>query len=1014
MLFAWCRKLFRRPVTRPVRRSRSRGYQPIFDALEDRLVPSFMPPVSLAAGYSVSSAAVGDFNGDGKMDIVTVGNLSGRGVARVELNNGDGTYTAGALYPTGNNPVKVKVGDFDGDGHQDIVTLAAYYTGALTTLRGNGDGSFQPATLYTVLTPPTDVEVQDVDGDGHPDIVAVNDFFNTVSEFRNRGDGTFGSKIDFPGGTAPYAVAVADFNRDGKPDLLTTNLNTGAGGVGLLLGNGTGGFQTRTGIAAGVAPFAVTVGDFNGDGNPDVAVANSAGATTVNVLLGNGNGTFQAAVAYNIGYQPLDIQQGDFNGDGKADLIERTTSGFVVEAGNGDGTFQAPLVVAGSAGNSTLVADFNGDGVADIASSNSSGTVTVQINANDGLSAVASASGLQMSVPATAAAGLTTPVTVSAVDANGNVATTFTGTVTVTTSDPLDNPAGLSYTFTAADAGVHTFNVPFYTLGTQTVTATEPLMGTVAQVVTVTPAPPARFAVTAVPSAVAGAPTTLMVIATDFYGNMVTNYTGTVHFSSSDAQAGLPADYTFTAADGGDHTFTATLKTAGLQSVSVADTTFTSVGGSGYVSVSPAAAAALTLSGGGGFIGSAHAVMVTAVDPYGNTATGYSGTVHLTSSDPNTVLPADTALVNGVGNLPITPMTLGVQSLTATDAADPSITGSESVTVTPGWAARFVMTPAQGTTAGVAQTVTVTAYDAFGNVSTVYTGTVRFASSDLQLGAPYYTFGAADQGVHTFSIAFKTAGSQTLTLLDAANPAATSPTQTGIVITPAAAASLSVSLLHGVTAGTAQTFTVTAKDAYGNVATGYRGPVAFGSSDTKAALPAAYTFTAADAGTHTFSMTFKSSGGQTFSVQDTANAANPAFTSFQRDIAITAAAVASFVVRAPSNATAGVAFSITVQAVDAFGNVVTGYTGKVHFTGTSGGGNLLPADYTFTAADNGSHVFSVTFVSTGTQAINVADLANGALKGSTSVKVVTQTTSGGGGTGGGGTGGGGTGGGRLA
>jgi len=123
--------------------------------------------------------------------------------------------------------------------------------------------------------------------------------------------------------------------------------------------------------------------------------------------------------------------------------------------------------------------------------------------------------------------------------------------------------------------------------------------------------------------------------------------------------------------------------------------------------------------------------------------------------------------------------------------------------------------------------------------------------------------------------------------------------------------------------------------------------------------------------------------------------------------------MAGFAFRAPSNATAGVAFSVSLSAVDAFGNTVTGYTGTVHFTGPSGSGNLLPTDYTFTAADAGVHVFSFTLSSTGTQTINVADTLNNKLKGSFSISVKTGTTSTGGGgtaTGGGGTatGGGGT------
>jgi hypothetical protein len=184
------------------------------------------------------------------------------------------------------------------------------------------------------------------------------------------------------------------------------------------------------------------------------------------------------------------------------------------------------------------------------------------------------------------------------------------------------------------------------------------------------------------------------------------------------------------------------------------------------------------------------------------------------------------------------------------------------------------------------------------------------------------------------------------------------------------------------------------------------GTIAFGSSDSQAALPTAYTFTAADGGTHTFSMTFKTSGGQTLTVTDTAN---PAFATYQGDIPISAAAMSGLSLRAPSNAGAGIAFTLVVTAVDAFGNTVTGYTGTVHFTGPSGTGNLLPADFTFTAADGGSHAFTISLSTTGTQTIGVQDTLNGSFKGQTSIKITTSTSvSGGGGGGGTATGGGGT------
>ena len=149
----------------------------------------------------------------------------------------------------------------------------------------------------------------------------------------------------------------------------------------------------------------------------------------------------------------------------------------------------------------------------------------------------------------------------------------------------------------------------------------------------------------------------------------------------------------------------------------------------------------------------------------------------------------------------------------------------------------------------------------------------------------------------------------------------------------------------------------------------------------RAALTASYTFAAADAGTHTFSMTFKSSTKQTFTAT---NAATGAILAAQRDIPIAAAAMTGFAFRLPSNAAAGLAFSMILSAVDAFGNPVTGYVGKVHFSGPNG----VPVDYTFTAADAGSHTFSITLGATGTQTINVQDAVTGSFRGSASIVIV--------------------------
>jgi hypothetical protein len=176
------------------------------------------------------------------------------------------------------------------------------------------------------------------------------------------------------------------------------------------------------------------------------------------------------------------------------------------------------------------------------------------------------------------------------------------------------------------------------------------------------------------------------------------------------------------------------------------------------------------------------------------------------------------------------------------------------------------------TTAGVSHTFTVTALNADGTVNTGYTGTVQFSSTDPQAVLPAdYTFTAADQGVHAFTVTLKTAGSKSITATDTVTGGITGG-EFGIVVQPAAAAKFVLSAPSSVTHGSAFSVTLTVEDAYGNVVTGYTGTVSFGSSDSKATLPKKYTFTAADAGVHTFTnVVLRKIGTQTLKVTDTLN-----------------------------------------------------------------------------------------------------------------------------------------------
>jgi ELWxxDGT repeat protein len=289
-------------------------------------------------------------------------------------------------------------------------------------------------------------------------------------------------------------------------------------------------------------------------------------------------------------------------------------------------------------------------------------------------------------------------------------------------------------------------------------------------------------------------------------------------------------------------------------------------------------------------------------------------------------------------------------------------------------------------TAGAGGGFTVTVKYADGTINTGYRGTVTFTSSDRQAVLPAsYTFTEADQGVHTFTATLKTAGSQSITVRDNVFPAI-GGTQTGITVTAAAASRFTVAgFPASVTAGVAGSFTVTARDAYFNRVTGYTGTVRFTSSDGQAFLPGNYTFTAADAGMHTFSATLTTAGYRSLTATDTANAA---FSGTQGSILVNAAAASRLVLSAPVSVKANTAFSVTVTVVDAYGNVVTGYTGTLSFSSTDRTTGL-PKMYTFTTADQGTHTFTnLRFKKKGTQTITVFDTLNDSLTNSAIIDVL--------------------------
>lgn len=369
-------------------------------------------------------------------------------------------------------------------------------------------------------------------------------------------------------------------------------------------------------------------------------------------------------------------------------------------------------------------------------------------------------------LPATARVGEPLALTVTALDAKGNRATGYAGKVRITSADAaMAPPADASFS-----QGVALVSVAFRTPGDQTVTATE-VGGTLTATtgsVKVTSAEAARIVVSGTGPATAGGDATFTATVTDAFGNTVTGYRGTVGFSSTDSLAGLPGAYTFTEADSGIRTFSATFKTAGAQSLSVADSARAEVTGSGAFSISAAAAAACEISDvpATAIAGTQFPVRVTVRDAFANTVSGFSGTVAITSSDTHAsaAMPAAAAFVPAKdqgSRLFVAKLAgAGGHTITATEASG-GWTCTAPVTINPAAPKIHVALPTD-TNAGYPVNAVVSVKDAYGNPIS-YAGSLAFSSSDAAATLPGpLTLTGGESGTSTVSATFNTLGAQEL------------------------------------------------------------------------------------------------------------------------------------------------------------------------------------------------------------------------------------------------------------
>ena len=380
---------------------------------------------------------------------------------------------------------------------------------------------------------------------------------------------------------------------------------------------------------------------------------------------------------------------------------------------------------------------------------------------------------LSVSAPSTVSTGSAFSVTVTALDASSNIATGYTGTVHFTSTDLAAGVAlPADYTFTAGDAGRHTFTATLKTPGTQSISATDTATSSITGTVAISVVGLAtHFAISAPTSTTAGNGVSFSITALDAGNRTAIGYTGTVRFSSTDFAAVLPANYTFTAGDAGAHMFTATLKTAGNQTITATDTATNSITAtSNTIAVAPGSAVAFSVSTPSSSPPNAHlSFSVKAIDAFGNTATGYAGTVHFSSTDSAATLPANSTLTGGTGTFTATLRTTGTQRITATDTATSSIAGTSGATsVQIGAGSHLVVSAPSSATSGTAFTFTVTAVDTGGNTATGDTDTIHLTSSDpsavLPANAPLV------HGVATFTATLKSPGNQTITATDIFTP----------------------------------------------------------------------------------------------------------------------------------------------------------------------------------------------------------------------------------------------------
>lgn len=358
-------------------------------------IPCFQNPITYP--FRVFDITSADFNRDSKPDLaVTTG---GGKTITLLLGNGDGTFQVGQSYPQRLFVGGIVAADLNHDGKLDMIAPLADFaerTTGIVVLLGNGDGSFQNAAFYRTKPEPGSVVVGDIIEDGNPDVAVLHQGDSLISLFTGHGDGTLGEAqiIQLPS-TLYTSLVAGKLNGDGHLDLvLTSETLNQRGEATVILGKGNGTFQNPVtyplgGNSAGRGQLA----DFNHDAKLDFVALTplgEEGTDGATVMLGNGDGSFGAPqiLAGSGNFEPVVLEVADVNSDGIPDLLDTTEAlpTLTYFRGVGDGTFRGKLTAGtGLALIRVEPVDLNGDGEIDLATVAAQGsTLMLQVYLNSG------------------------------------------------------------------------------------------------------------------------------------------------------------------------------------------------------------------------------------------------------------------------------------------------------------------------------------------------------------------------------------------------------------------------------------------------------------------------------------------------------------------------------------------------------------------------------------------------------------------------------------------------------